>query len=88
MPSAAAEGVDDLDPVAVRQPVFGMAPTRNDLAVHFHRHPTLGQALGNQQLGEGAGGGKGEWLAVESDIHPRLSPGAPGLPSAMAGIPH
>ena len=67
--SAAAEGVDDLHGIAFRQPMFGMAATRNDLAVDLHRHPAIGQALGDEQFGERAGGGQGERLAVQSDIH-------------------
>ncbi len=61
--------MDDLDHIAIRQPMPGVTAARNDLAVDLHGHPAFSQALSGQELGEGAGGGKGERLAVESDVH-------------------
>lgn len=62
----------DLDDVAVGYQVVDMAATRNDLAIDLYRHPALGQTLGHEQLGDGAGGGQCEVLAIQSDFHPPI----------------
>ena len=67
--SAAAEGVDDLDHVAVGEDVLGVTAAGDDLAVDLHRDPASGESLRGQQIGQGAGGGEGEGGAVEPDIH-------------------
>ena len=55
--SPTPQRMHDLDHIAIGEQAFGMASARNDLAVDLHRDPAFGQALGDQQVGEGAGGG-------------------------------
>lgn len=75
--------MDDFHHVAIGKGVVGMAAARDDLAVHLHGDPAFGQALGGEQFGDGAGGGQGERVAIESDVHAgivaRLRAGCPAM---------
>ena len=59
----------DLDPIARVQRVRLVAPARHDGAVHFHRDPAPGQALGLQQRRQGDARRDRARLSVEDDIH-------------------
>lgn len=87
--SATTQRMDDLDDIPIRDDMGSVTAARDDLAVHFHGDPAFGQALGGEQFGEGAGGGQGEQIAVESDIHAgivaRGCGGCPDIPGL--GLP-
>ncbi|ASR42420.1 hypothetical protein BEN78_02445 [Xanthomonas citri pv. mangiferaeindicae] len=64
-----AQGVDDLDVVAVGQDVGVVATPRDDLAINLHRHAAPAQSLGLQQGGDRAARIDVGVFAVESDVH-------------------
>ena len=70
--SPAAQRLHDLDDVAFRQLMLAVVAAGHDPTIHFYRYPAIGQALGDEQVGDGAVGGEGEGGAVQSDIHERI----------------
>src|SRR6185312_15322471 len=80
--SATADGVDDLDLVAVGERAAAVLAARHDLAVQLHRHAPAAIAGGFQQLGDGGGGSAIARLAIERDLHaPIVAAGAVGAES-------
>lgn len=74
---SAAQCVHDLDPVARLEALCRMPAARNDFAIHFDRHPALGQAFGLEQVEQGAAGLEDFSLAVQLDFHGRILPHRP-----------
>lgn len=86
MPSAPPQRLHDLHHIPLRQQVLGVAAAGDDLAVDFDRDATGGEALGGEEVDEGAGGGEGKGAAVESDVHGRIVGGEGGSPGPFRGL--
>ena len=74
---SAAQCVHDLDPVARLETLRRVLAARHDFAIHFDRHPALGQAFGLKQVEQGAAGLEDFSLAVQLDFHGPILPHRP-----------
>lgn len=86
-PSPTPQRLHDLHHIPLRQQVLGVAAAGDDLAVDLDRDAAGGEALGGEEVGEGAGGGEGEGGAVESDVHGRIVGGRDGPPWPLGRQP-
>ena len=85
--SPAADGVDDLDPVALGQRVLAVAAARHHFLVHFDGDLASGEAELVEQGGDGGAGRRGMVMAIEHDSHGAiLSRRARCGPARRAGI--
>ena len=74
--------------VAVVQQMLGVTTPRHDAAVDLHGHTPFAQSLQLQQLGDAAGIGQIEGLAIEVNAHACSMPASPAANPNEAPMLH
>lgn len=76
--SAAANSLNQLNPIALSKKMLGKLPTRNDAVVHFNCQTAAQQPLPFDQRLHGRAGIQLTGLAIDEDLHFRLHCVTPG----------
>lgn len=67
--SAATDGVHDLDPIALSEPMMWVTAAWDDLFIDLHRNTAFAEGQRVDQLGGGIVLGDGTLIAIDDDFH-------------------